>query len=387
MLFRLLSISLLSICLFASCAPQTSQQSDAAPSKEELSTATPNLPLHKIKLPPGFSIEIFAEVENARSLAKGDRGTIFVGNRSEDKVYALRDTDGDRKADQKYVIAEGLNSPNGVAFKDGDLYVAEISRILKFPAIEAQLARPPKPEVVFDDLPNARHHGWKFIAFGPDGMLYVPVGAPCNICESKKEVFASINRMYTDGTGFEVYAHGVRNTVGFDWHPDTKELWFTDNGRDWMGDDMPPCEINRVTAKGQHFGYPYCHGGNIPDPDYDERGCDEFVAPALNLGAHVAPLGARFYRGKMFPPSYQKQLIFAEHGSWNREKKAGYKLAIARPNQSGGATYEVFAEGWLDHTSQAAWGRPVDVLEMSDGSLLVSDDYADVVYRISYSSD
>lgn len=346
----------------------------------------PELPLDDINLPEGFEISIFAEVDNARSLARSPQGTIFVGNRSGDKVYALTDEDGDFVADKKYIIDEGLKLPNGVAFKDGDLYVAEVNRILKYENIEDQLQNPPEPSIIFDGYPTDEHHGWKFIAFGPDDKLYVPVGAPCNICERlDNEFYASITRMDVDGANVEVFASGVRNSVGFTWHPETGELWFTDNGRDMLGDDTPPCELNSAPQAGMHFGYPYCHGGTIPDPEFGEkRECSEFVAPAQNLGPHVAPLGLRFYTGTTFPNQYRNNLIIAEHGSWNRSQKIGYRLMQVSVNNGEASNYKVFADGWLNDTTQKAWGRPVDVLELPDGSILVSDDYANVIYRISY---
>ncbi|MBX2969373.1 MAG: sorbosone dehydrogenase family protein [Cyclobacteriaceae bacterium] len=344
------------------------------------------LPLEKIKLPAGFKIEVFAEVENARSMVMSPSGVLYIGNRNGDKVYAVKDTDDDFKADKKWVIASGLNMPNGVAFKDGDLYVAEVSRILKFSGIESKLANPPAPEIINDKYPTDTHHGWKYIAFGPDGKLYVPVGAPCNICESKDEVYASITRINPDGSGREIFASGVRNTVGFTWHPVTKELWFTDNGRDMLGDDIPPCELNRASKAGMHFGYPYCHGGTIKDPQFgDKRPCGDFTVPAQNLGPHTAPLGIKFYTGSMFPATYQNQAFIAEHGSWNRSKKIGYRVSLVKvENNTKATSYETFASGWLDDETQKVWGRPVDVLVLNDGSLLVSDDQADVVYRISY---
>lgn len=344
------------------------------------------LPLEKIKLPAGFSIEVFAEVDNARSLAISPSGTVFVGNRNGDKVYAVKDIDGDFKADKKWVIASGLNMPNGVAFKDGDLYVAEVSRITKYVGIESKLDSPPKPVVVYDQYPTETHHGWKYIAFGPDGKLYVPVGAPCNICDPEDEIYASITRINPDGTGREVYAHGVRNTVGFTWHPITNELWFTDNGRDMMGDDVPPCELNYAPKKDMDFGYPYCHGGTIQDPEFGKkRKCDEFTAPAQNMGAHVAPLGLKFCTGTMFPEEYRNNLFVAEHGSWNRSKKSGYKISyIPIKGNITATSYETFASGWMDDETQKVWGRPVDVLMLPDGSMLVSDDHANVIYRISY---
>lgn len=355
-------------------------------SVEALTEYSKTLPLEKIKMPAGFKIDVFAEVENARSMAMSPSGVLYIGNRNDDKVYAVKDTDGDFKADKKWVIASGLNMPNGVAFKDGDLYVAEVSRILKYVGIESKLANPPAPVVVNDTYPDKTHHGWKYIAFGPDGKLYVPVGAPCNICESKEEIFASITRINADGSGREIFAHGVRNTVGFTWHPETKEMWFTDNGRDMLGDDIPPCELNYAPKAGMHFGYPYCHGGTIKDPEFgSKRPCSDFTVPAQNLGPHTAPLGLKFYTGSMFPGQYKNQLFIAEHGSWNRSKKIGYRVSLVNVQGNTKATsYTTFASGWLDDETQKVWGRPVDVLVLNDGSMLVSDDQANVVYRISY---
>ena len=350
-----------------------------------LTQASAQLPLQQIKLPPGFTISVYAEVDNARSMAISPSGTIFVGNRNGDKVYAIKDTDGDYKADKKWVIASDLNMPNGVAFRDGNLYVAEVSRIHKFSDIEKKLNSPGKSTIIYDDFPTETHHGWKYIAFGPDGKLYIPVGAPCNICESKEPIYASIQRMNADGTGLELFASGVRNTVGFTWHPQTKNIWFTDNGRDMLGDDMPPCELNTATKAGQHFGYPYCHGGTIKDPEFgNKRPCSDFVQPIQNLGAHVAPLGLKFYTGTMFPESYRNNIILAEHGSWNRSKKSGYKLSLVKIQDGKAVGYETFASGWLNEATQKVWGRPVDVLLLPDGSMLVSDDQANVIYRITY---
>jgi glucose/arabinose dehydrogenase len=354
-----------------------------------ITDASAKLPLSQIKLPAGFTISVFAEVENARSLSLSPSGILFVGNKDEDKVYAIKDTDGDGVADKKWVLATGLNQPNGVAFKDGDLYIAEISRISKIKGIESKLDNPGKTETVYDKLPTETHHGWKYIAFGPDGKLYVPVGAPCNICESKDPIYAAIHRMNSDGTGLELFASGVRNTVGFTWHPETKNIWFTDNGRDMMGDDVPPCELNTADKQGMHFGYPYCHGGTIKDPEFgNKRPCSDFTKPARNLNAHVAPLGLKFYTGNMFPAEYKNQIILAEHGSWNRSKKSGYKLSLVKVDASGttATSYDTFASGWMDEATQKAWGRPVDVILLADGSMLVSDDQAGVVYRISYKS-
>lgn len=343
--------------------------------------------LKNITLPPGFHIEVFAkDVANARAMCWGARGTLFVGSRDEGVVHALRDTDGDGRPDEHHIVSGGLNMPAGVAFKNGDLYFSAVDRILKLPGIEDHLAEPPAPILVTDRFPNEDHHGWKFIAFGPDGRLYVPVGAPCNICLSTDSIFATITRMNSDGSDLGIVAHGVRNTVGFDWHPQTGELWFTDNGRDWLGDDSPDCELNRLARPGEHFGYPFCHAGTIADPEFGEdRTCAEFIAPAAKLGPHVAPLGARFYTGAMFPERYRNALFIAEHGSWNRSKPIGYRVVVAFPKADGTAHTEIFAEGWLD--GGQATGRPVDVLQAPDGSLLVSDDAADRIYRISYVGD
>jgi glucose/arabinose dehydrogenase len=340
--------------------------------------------LGKIKLPPGFTIAVYADnVPNARAMTLGKNGTLFVGSRSKGDVYAVVDTDGDQRADKVYTIARGLNMPVGVAYRNGSLYVSAVDRILRFDEIEQRLSNPPKPVVVTDRFPPETQHGWKFIAFGPDGKLYVPVGAPCNICEPDPDRYALISRINPDGTGYEVVARGVRNTVGFDWEPKTHELWFTDNGRDWLGDNQPPDELNHAPKPGMHFGYPYCHGGTIPDPEFgSKRPCSEFTAPAVSLGPHVASLGMRFYTGKMFPSEYHNQIFIAEHGSWNRSEKIGYRITLASRDEQGHLSYSVFAEGWLQ--GQEAWGRPVDVLVMPDGALLVSDDSAGVIYRISY---
>ena len=340
--------------------------------------------LDKIKLPPGFTIAVYADnVPNARAMTLGKNGTLFVGSRSKGDVYAVVDTDGNQRADKVYTLARGLNMPVGVAYRNGSLYVSAVNRILRFDEIEQRLSNPPKPVVVTDRFPQETMHGWKFIAFGPDGKLYVPVGAPCNICEPDPDRYALISRINPDGTGYEVVARGVRNTVGFDWEPKSHELWFTDNGRDWLGDNQPPDELNHAPKSGMHFGYPYCHGGTIPDPEFGRKhACSEFTAPAVSLGPHVASLGMRFYTGKMFPSEYQNQIFIAEHGSWNRSEKIGYRITLASRDEQGHLSYSVFAEGWLQ--GQEAWGRPVDVLVMPDGALLVSDDEAGAIYRISY---
>lgn len=360
--------------------------SDLSGGEPAITEASSKLPLETISLPKGFKIDIYAEVKDARSMAISPSGILYVGNKDDNRVYAVQDTDGDHKADKRWIIASGLNMPNGVAFKDGDLYVAEVSRILKYPSVESDLSNPPKAVVVNDDYPTETHHGWKYIAFGPDGKLYVPVGAPCNICDRKEEIYASITRINADGSGREIIARGIRNSVGFTWHPETGELWFTDNGRDELGNDRPPCELNRLAEEGSHFGYPYCHGGDISDPEFGKkRNCSEFTKPAQRLGPHVAPLGLKFYTGDMFPADYRGNVFIAEHGSWNRDKKIGYRVSMVKVSDNSSAvSYEPFATGWLDDAKQEAWGRPVDVLLLKDGSMLVSDDKAGVIYRISY---
>jgi len=340
--------------------------------------------LSGVRLPPGFAIEVYSDkVPGARSLARGAKGTLFVGTRGEGKVYAVVERKGATRGKQVVIIAKGLEMPNGVAFRNGSLYVAEVSRVLRFDDIENRLANPPAPVVVNDTFPSKTHHGWKFIRFGPDGRLYVPVGAPCNACEERDPRFASILRMDPDGKNLEIFARGVRNTVGFDWHPETRELWFTDNGRDWLGDDRPPDELNRAPVAGLHFGFPYRHGKDISDPKYGKgRRPDEFVPPERELGPHVASLGMRFYAGTMFPKEYRGQIFIAEHGSWNRSEPVGYRVTLVRLTGRRAVSYEVFAQGWL--RAGAAWGRPVDLEIMPDGSLLVSDDKAGAVYRIYY---
>jgi len=347
------------------------------------------LPLETIRLPEGFRIEVFAEdVPNARQMAWSPNGILYVGSRGEGTVHAVVDDDGDHRADRVVLVDSGLEMPSGIVWRDGSLYVAAVSRILRYDGIDEEFGAPspPDPVVVRDDLPTERHHGWKYLGFGPDGRLYFNVGAPCNICLSEAPVFATISRMHPDGSGLEVFAHGVRNSVGFDWHPETGVLWFTDNGRDRMGDNRPPDELNRAPEAGLHFGYPFCHGGDIPDPEYgDSRACTEFVPPAQRLGPHVAGIGMTFYDGTMFPDEYRHDIFIAEHGSWNRSEKIGYRVTRVDVEDGKAVGYEPFAEGWLQ--GQDEWGRPADVLVMPDGALLVSDDANGVIYRISYVGD
>ena len=350
-------------------------------SKEEIDDSD----LSFLEIPDGFKIEVFAsDVENARAMCLGDEGTIFIGSRNEGKVYALKDTNGDFKADKKWVIAEGFNMPVGVAFKDGDLYFSAVGEIYVLRNIEGKLYSPGTPELYNNKFPNNEHHGWKYIAFSPNGDLFVPVGAPCNNCLSEDSIFASISKISSKNDDPEIVAHGVRNTVGFDWHPVTGELWFTDNGRDWLGDDLPPCELNRLESNGQHFGYPFCHGISVSDPEFgDQAACNQFVPAVQELQAHVAPLGMKFYRGNQFPEKYKHQVFIAEHGSWNRSTKVGYKVSLVELDGSGNAiNYSSFVSGW--EKDGKVYGRPVDVLELPDGSLLVSDDYGNKIYRVSY---
>ena len=351
---------------------------------EDAATLYRKYELDKIKLPQGFSISVFAEIPNARSMCWGEKGTLFIGNRDRNDVYAAVDEDNDGKADKTYIIASGLNMPCGVAFRKGSLYVAEVSRILRYDNIESRLSSPPSPEVVYDKLPTEKHHGWKFIAFGPDDKLYIPIGAPCNMC-LPDDMHANIARMNPDGTGFEIFARGVRNCVGLAWHPESKELWFTDNGRDNMGDDVPNCELNHAPKAGMHFGYPFCHQGDILDPEYGKgKNCSDYTAPAQKMGPHVAPLGLQFYTGSQFPAEYKNKLFVALHGSWNRTIPNGYKIMIATIGaDSKVVKYEPFAEGWLQKDKKVL-GRPTAIEIAKDGSLLVSDDKNGVIYKIAY---
>src|SRR4029078_3054000 len=333
-------------------------------------------------------------IHNAREMVLGARGTLFVGSRSAKTVYAVVDRDHDQKADEVLKIATGLTDPNGVAFRDGALYVAEISRTPRYDAIESKLENPPPPVVVNRDLPTEIHHGQKFIRFGPDGLLYVPVGGACNVCERPDDQrFATLLRMKADGTETEIFASGVRNSVGFDWHPTTRELLFTDNGRDLLGDAIPPDKLNPAPKKGLAFGFPYCHAGEVKDPEFGEKhACSEFQAPARKLDPHGSAIGMRFYTGTMFPAEYRNHIFIAEHGSWNRSVPIGYRVMLAKIEGNKVASFAPFAEGWLQggansqgtRTTGQTWGRPSDVFVMPDGALLVSDDFAGVIYRISY---
>jgi glucose/arabinose dehydrogenase len=345
---------------------------------------TGDLPLEEITLPAGFQICFFASVPGARQMALGGQGTLFVGTH-EDRFYAITDENGDGVSDVVRTIDEGLNAPNGVAFRNGDLYVAEIPRVIRYDDIEQNLDSPPEPVVVNDDFPTESHHAWKFIGFGPDNKLYVPVGSPCNVCEVE-DPFGTIMRLNQDGGNLEVFARGIRNSVGFAWRPGTTELWFTDNGRDNMGDDIPYDELNLASAAGLHFGFPYCHQGNITDPVFGDAAhpCDDYEAPVLNVGPHVAALGMRFYTGDMFPAEYQGNIFIAQHGSWNRTVPIGCRIMRVSLNGPDVASSDIFAEGWLDVAIDDRWGRPVDVQVAPDGGLYISDDLAGVIYKVVY---
>jgi glucose/arabinose dehydrogenase len=339
----------------------------------------------KIKLQPGFHISIFADnVPGARQMAFSPDGIIFVGTADNSgKVFGLRASADYAKSLQRFIIADGLNRPNGVAYQGDSLYIAEVNRISRYQGISKQLAKPPEPVIIYDQLPSKSHHGMKYLRFGPDGKLYTGIGAPCNICKPEDKVFATLVRLQTDGSDFEIIAHGIRNTVGFDWQPGSDSLFFTDNGRDYLGDDLPPEELNQVVKIGAHFGFPFCHGSDVADPEFGiEQACKRFQPPVWKFKAHMAPLGMRFYRGTMFPKAYRGQLLVALHGSWNRSQPHGYQIALVRFEKGQPVAETSFIEGWLLEAS--VLGRPVDILELPDGSILISDDYRGVIYRVTY---
>ncbi len=342
-------------------------------------TPANQIKVDQIKLPPGFTISVWADgIPNAREMAWGSKGTLFLGSRVAGNVYAVVDRGGRREVK---VIAKGLTQPSGVAFRDGALYVAEIPRLLKFENIEANLDNPPAPKVVYTYPPDA-HHNWRYLAFGPDGKLYFNMGAPCNIC-IPPATHANISRVNPDGSGFEYFAYGVRNSVGFDFHPVTKELYFTNHGRDWMGDDVPNDTLHHAPRAGLHFGYPYCHQGDILDPDFGVgRSCSEFAPPLLKLGPHVAGMGIKFYTGSMFPAQYRNVAFVALKGSWNRTQKSGYKVMTVDLKPGMAPKYETFADGFTDGTT--VFGRPTYIEWMPDGSMLLSDDYLGAIFRIAY---
>jgi glucose/arabinose dehydrogenase len=346
------------------------------------------LPLDKIKLPSGFKAELWSSGHpGGRTMVMGDKGTLFMGTRVIGRVYAITEKGGKREAK---VIIQGLTQPNGLAFKDGSLYVFAINKVFRYDNIESNLDKEKLPDPVeltqAYGLPDTIHHNWKYVAFGPDGKMYVQVGSNCNICETNPGIHGQIRRYNADGTGMEIVARGVRNTVGFDWHPVTKELWFTDNGRDWAGNAGPEDELNRIpkNMEGASFGFPYCHAMGIPDPDVKRPNpCAGVIMPAALTGPHSAGLGIKFYTGSMFPKSYQNVAFIARHGSWNREQKYGYDVVMAKV-AGGKATISPFMTGLLDTQKNEFYGRPSYVFQMKDGSLLVSDETGGAVYRISY---
>lgn len=387
------------ILLLATSLSQSSNAADSATSKAEPSKkviavrkpivgANPADYLDRVNLPAGFKIEMYAsDVPGARSMSLGDNGTIFVGTRgkrgsagNKGAVYAVLNPDQDTVADEVVVVARDLFMPNGVAYRDGSLYVGEPNRVLRYDGADGDLNKLSKPVVVNDSYPSDAHHGWKYMKFGPDGRLYLPVGAPCNICESSDE-YAVITSIKADGSDKQTIARGIRNTVGYDWHPETGELWFTDNSRDLWGDNTPPDELNRISEPMQHFGYPYVYGKDLRDDEFKAPDI-EFTPAAVELAPHTAPLGMKFYTGDMFPDEYKNQILIPHHGSWNRSVPDGYYLSLVRLVNGEPQTAEIFADGWL--IGEENWGRPVDILQLPDGSILVSDDQANCIYRISY---
>ena len=344
--------------------------------------AVNELQIDKLKVPLGFKIEVWASgMVNARTMTESPNGTIYVGTRFPGNVYAVVTKDGKREVK---IIAKGLHRPNGVVFTNGSLYVAELSRIIRYDNIEKNLDNPPAPVVVFDALPKDEPHGWKYLKLSPDGKyLYFQIGTPANIVVPPS-THATINRLNLKTNKMEVVATGVRNSVGMDFHPTTKQLWFTNMGRDWAGEDLPNDTLNRLSKKGMNFGYPFCHQGDWLDPDFGKgRSCDEFEKPELKLGAHVSPIGMSFYNGVQFPKEYKGNIFIAEYGSWNKTKKAGYQVVrVVLDDKNKPVKTEPFVTGWLQ--GETYWGRPADVHVLKDGSMLISDGEAGAIYRVSY---
>lgn len=341
--------------------------------------------LKQLQVPSGFKVSVFADnLANVRSLALAENGVVFAGSGQEGKVYAVQDSNGDGVADKRYVIARDLYMPNGVAYKNGALYVAEVNRIIRFDRILDKLDQSPKPAIVNDQFPSDKHHGWKYLRFGPDDRLYTAVGAPCNVCKPEKPIYAALVSLKTDGSDMQIIGKGIRSVVGLDWQPGSGQLFFTDNGRDYLGDDSPADELNQWHSVNDHFGFPYCHGGDTPDPQFSSEGaCKDFVPPVWQFKAHVAPLGLRFYQGQQFPAEYKNQLFVAQHGSWNRSVPQGYQISLVKFKKDKPSSEQVFINGWLTSDGKVL-GRPVDILEMTGGSLLISDDQLGVIYRVSY---
>ncbi len=356
----------------------------AAPALARDATPEPQLleNLKKIKLPQGFVIDLYASgLPEARQMAWGDKGTLFVGSFDAGAVYAVTQRDGKRVVK---TILTGLAMPTGLAFRDGALYVAAVNRILRYDGAEDSLERMPAPKVVYDDLPSSRQHGWKSLTLDKDGRLYFGVGAPCNICDLPKGT-GEVRRLDPKTGKAETVARGVRNTVGGDVDPRSGRFWFTENARDLMGDDMPADKLNMIANEGAEYGFPFCHQGDTPDPKFaGGRKCSEFTLPVANIGAHVAPLGMKFYTGAQFPADYRNSILIAEHGSWNRSVFSGGRIVRVTATPEGKfEKEEVFASGFLQG-ARTYIGRPVDILQDKDGALLVSDDYAGAIYRISY---
>ncbi|MFW1677393.1 PQQ-dependent sugar dehydrogenase [Pontibacter sp. JAM-7] len=343
-----------------------------------------DLPLHLLQLPDGMQVSVVAEVPNARQMALAQDGTLFVGTRRDGRVFVLQDKDQNGHYEQRTALAQGLNLPSGVAIRGNDLYVAEVNRIWRYPNLIPYQGQSVEPELYFDQLPDKSAHGWKYLSVGPDQALYFGIGAPCNICRSNDQRFASLVRLGTDKQ-LSIFAQGVRNSVGLAWHPNSNQLWFTDNGRDWLGDNLPSCELNVVTRPGQHFGYPFVHADNLPDPEFGAQAQGPYQTPAYLLGAHKAPLGLTFYTPATqatarLPGLNQNSLLIAEHGSWNRSQKTGYQVVRVDVNGSEAVSYQPFITGWLQ--GETAWGRPNDLVVDPRGHLLISDDQAGVIYRI-----
>jgi glucose/arabinose dehydrogenase len=395
----LMTASLLAACLVAAGAAYAQEKKEEEPfwakgrpkegaGAKMAPVAAPPVPtaaekLPKLKAPAGFKVEVYQPgILDARAIRRGDKGTIFVSSLFvAGKIYAVVEKGGKREVK---TILSGLELPSGIEFRNGSLYVATPKKIMRYDKIEDNLDKPPEPVTIYDKLPGDIPHGWKFLRFGPDGKLYVPVGAPCNICVPDPEKYAQIFRINADGSGMEIVARGVRNTVGFDFHPKTKELWFTDNQRDWLSEDMPLDELNRLKNVGKdNFGFPYCHSGIMTDPEFGwGKACADYVKPAATLGPHAAPLGMKFYTGTRFPAKYRGQIFIARHGPWNRTQKfADVSVAYLDAN-SNVTRVEPFLTGWVKDNQYL--GRPVDLMTLPDGSLLVSDDHNGALYRVSY---